>query len=308
MIWRSFCEFMSWVLAVFGLWLFLVPEIDMLNPPDFPTIIISYPVAAVVVFGFSFFLMAALLSKTNFWLKSVGLVCCSLGVFGHLHKAMVFMGSVTALTVIVLSYQMTKNKYVIFRSIKLVFATACIIFSLNLAIGGHISSYAVQVFKTKYLHLPDTNDVVIPDSSEWLDRLSGGRFEIWSETWNRWKASPVFGSGFGQQSSSLRLYSYESVPWHNTWLEVPIAVGTVGSIIFLGFILWWIRRARIVFRSHENTTPLISCLAYLAGAAALHLVTSGLVFFTVNVLIALTLGAIVGRSSYLAIPHMARNK
>lgn len=64
-----------------------------------------------------------------------------------------------------------------------------------------------------------------------------GRLYLWKETLELWKKSPLFGGGL---RSMYYQYSRAS---HNTYLQILVDSGIVGSAIFLGFIAIMMRKA-----------------------------------------------------------------
>jgi len=294
-MWLRICELFSWIVAVIGLWYTVVPRIDILNPPNIPSLQqIGYPVAALVDFGLAFFSFAILGSKKVRRRYLIGFALCVLGVFSKMHKPMVFMGIITLLASAIFLVINSNASRTIIRFSTIILISIAMLVMINQVNGGTLLSYARKTILTQYFHLPETNRELLPNSDEIIERLSGGRFEIWKETKTRWFASPIFGSGFNQTIDNHDINS-TIVPWHNTWLEIPIASGAVGSILFSGALLWWIKRARVVVKNVNYSKTCVPCIAYLMGVAALHLVASALNFISVTILMGVCVGTVLGQ-------------
>lgn len=75
-------------------------------------------------------------------------------------------------------------------------------------------------------------------SEQWLRMTStfdegsdNGRFELWEQSLNLWKGSPVFGVGLRGMYTAFGMAS------HNTTIQVLTETGIIGAVLFIAFIV-----------------------------------------------------------------------
>jgi hypothetical protein len=290
--WRALFVLLSWFLGGSG----LLYTFGAATSPDGSTPIsslsVGYPMAAVGTLGLAFFgseLFAAARVRPQ---ALFGFACCALGVFGRIHKPMVVAGIGTLFVVIVVEARRTGARRVLRHSAIVILLAAAGVAAVDTVSGGSLRDGAAQIIVERYLHLPpdtslsDAKGISVSDA---ISRLSGGRFNIWAESWERFQASPIVGSGFMQVSQTFG----EPVPWHNVLLEIPIAVGAIGTIVIMVGLSWWAFMLRQTLPRRQTGEPRTAALGYLAGVAVLYNVSTGLVFLTVSYLVAFVLGATV---------------
>jgi len=118
---------------------------------------------------------------------------------------------------------------------------------------------------------------------ETATRWNTRRVDIWRATWKMFKENPIAGVGFGGYWAAIPQYhdaSGEYIPQqaHNDYLEILASGGVIGALIFVSFVLVFLRRALETLRS-ENTLRRAACagaLTALFGVAVHSLFDFGL--------------------------------
>ena len=82
-------------------------------------------------------------------------------------------------------------------------------------------------------------------SSRDLNEASSGRIEIWNHNLKVFVDSPFYskllGNGIGSETSSFLLGKYRIRSSHNDWLELIMAIGVMGLVIYIGIIIVLVR-------------------------------------------------------------------
>lgn len=144
---------------------------------------------------------------------------------------------------------------------------------------------------------------------EMQDNTNTSRKEIWSSTWQMFKAHPIAGLGFGGYWIGITRYhraSGEISPQqaHNDYLELLASGGLLGTALVIWLLVIIARSARRRLQSVdvEYRAACIGSLTGLFGAAIHSFVDFG-IHITINALVLFTLIAIV-----LLKPEVGRTK
>ena len=115
------------------------------------------------------------------------------------------------------------------------------------------------------------------------DTIRAGRAGIWEDTWHLFEQHPLVGVGLGGYWIAIRSThagSGELVPRqaHNDYLELLASAGVVGALLFLTFLVLFVRHARGRLREGTPFTraAALGALAGLFGVAVHSLVDFGL--------------------------------
>src|SRR6185503_11664980 len=107
---------------------------------------------------------------------------------------------------------------------------------------------------------------------EMQNNANTSRKEIWSATWQMFKAHPVAGIGFGGYWIGIAKYHHASgeiTPQqaHNEYLELMASGGLIGCGLVAWFLVGFIKRARLSLRSPDPFYR-AACLGALTGMFA----------------------------------------
>lgn len=149
-------------------------------------------------------------------------------------------------------------------------------------VGGYLASTAIfysskeikQVAIDSLHHAEDKKQHLNPEGKKFSHRGY-----LWKSTIRDWQTAPVFGVGmipivpstvpYGRPNNAQETRTGGPISAHNSYLVILARFGVVGSLIFLGFLLWigrmvWIKcrelRASSVFASAWSEGPMQTVL------------------------------------------------
>ena len=118
---------------------------------------------------------------------------------------------------------------------------------------------------------------------ETATRWNTRRVDIWRATWKMFKENSVAGVGFGGYWAAIPQYhdaSGEYIPQqaHNDYLEILASGGIIGAVIFISFVLIFLRRALETLRGEDalRRAACAGALAAIFGVAVHSLFDFGL--------------------------------
>ena len=139
-----------------------------------------------------------------------------------------------------------------------------------------------------------------------VDISAINRSAIWTDSWSVFRASPVFGAGFGAFQTVYPLHGRSDgsqivAQSHNDYLQVLADCGVVGAVIAVAFIALL---CRATFRGAKSSDPLIAGIAAGSGAGIFAILVHSLFDFNLqlpsNALLFLLLCAVVSGACTLA--------
>ena len=145
---------------------------------------------------------------------------------------------------------------------------------------------------------------------EMQNNANTSRKEIWSATWQMFKAHPLTGLGFGGYWIGITRYHHASgeispQQAHNDYLELMASSGLIGCALVVWFMVVFVRRARGRLRSPDPYYR-AACLGALTGifGVAIHSFVDFGLHITINTLIFFALLVIAVQGDRL--PHGER--
>ena len=140
------------------------------------------------------------------------------------------------------------------------------------------------------------------------------RRELWSATWNLFKAQPLMGSGFGAYAVAITRFHNGSGEWipeaaHNDYLELVASGGIIGSLLagWLGLNLIRQSRRQLFARDVARRAACLGALTGILGIAihsfvdfGLHVTANAVVFVALLVIATRDVDANDGRRAFVA--------
>jgi O-antigen ligase len=283
---------MARVGAVVAVYKYAMPDVEM--GASFPTLGVGWPVEVFILFGFCWYLCAALLAARVSMEMLLGAAACALEVFIAFHKPLVFAGIACMATLILLLQFLKAHR----RRGNLRLLTACVVLSGTLfaayeATGGRILEQYEEDFFLKYLHMSTSPDDLALDAGA-LHGFSGGRFDLWEQAMNQFWTSPLVGSGpgrrfFGEASGEL-------VHAHNGYIEILYSIGILGALAHVAAAWIWLRRTVLTRGFRERARVTLPIAVYLGGFLFYESGEGATVLFTVLSFVYFLMGVAFGYS------------
>jgi O-antigen ligase len=273
-----------------SLYMFVTPE--PLEGTSFPNIGVGWPVRLFILFGFCWYLSAAL-SVPHLTKEVVfGGLACSLEVFVAFHKPIVFAGlgciaTMALMQQIIPQTRMRGNTRLVGGiALSMVVLFAAVQFS-----GGSILEGYREEFFTKYLHMKASGGAVGLDEKT-LERFSGGRFELWAQAIDLFWKSPWVGSGPGQ-----RFYGPgEEVHAHDGYIELLYSVGVIGALAHIAAAWIWFQQTIIARGLARRARLILPIAVFVGGFLAFEMGGGAAVLYTVLSFVYLLMGIGLGYS------------
>ena len=238
-----------------------------------PYLVPSYPVALTIMFGHCWYLSQWLNGpKRSIW-PLVGMLACSPMLLMMLRKPVVFGLVVSSVFIFVYSLWATRRVYtIVARAAILVVIGVSMLFVANQVSSNRIAAHIEDTIRDRFLHEPAA--ARYETFGETLERIAGGRFDLWRSAIWRFGESPLVGSGFGQRMTTSSGQK-QAVHVHNGYLDLLIAAGALGALpVFVG-VVWWfslVSRRRVTRQMGTLTIPCIgftvSVMTYNVGAVS----------------------------------------
>jgi len=268
---------------------------------------LNWPIQFFALFGYFWFLYQ-FFSTAATRDSLIGMVCCSLEVFGEFHKPVVISGLVGTLIVVWLIKKYDSHWRLVVWKILLVVAFGTSGFLvINAITEGTIFDKMEQVFMEKYLH--SSTGTFEGDPTYIVMKLSGGRTILWALAYNAFLKSPVVGSGFGQEFEN-DFYSGQKLPVHSQYIDVLLSVGVAGFLIALISGIWFLRVSNAGLYARSNLDIIIPCLAFVFAIGTYNAGGSVIWFAPTSYLLFIVVGALLqlGNASGMGISRRQRRR
>jgi len=168
----------------------------------------------------------------------LGIVCLALGILAPLAKPVVAAFLLCNLLAAWLTSSRERQGGIIGAVVRVSVVVAAVVFILWLFLFSQGESTAEQHVLRAYLKQNSS----APD-------LAGGRLSIWKTGIETWRENPIFGVGLGQPLSGhvvigSTIVFYDILWPHNIAIQFLYQTGLVGSMLLVGIIWGWFRKAR----------------------------------------------------------------
>lgn len=222
----------------------------------------SNDVLLVSTFTYAYFLLLSV------W-KSVYIIpafLATLPILVNINKPMIALIGMLPLVIFYLIMATTRKKLKYSLNIRTLKITGVfvIMFSgiimaglyLNHLLDGQIE----MIFRDTFIkqRVTDTGEIYFGD-------MSGGRFTLWTNAIELWKARPILGNGLG---TAVPIRTETLAQIHNYYIQALMDTGLLGvSILTISWVVWY-RRVTVVLRSSEwNYLKIIytALLTFVAG-------------------------------------------
>ena len=262
----------------------------------YPFIVPTWPARLVFLFGYCWYLHQWLISQPMRLGGLLGVAACSAEVWISFHKPIVFSASVASVFLCCYSLWTTRRPAIILQRMAALVVLATTAFVVvNAITSGRLVSQVEEIVYERFLHqlAPAVSGAGLSGAGLDLELAAGGRYDLWTVAVARFKAHPLFGSGFGQSISGT-VAGFEGVYLHNWYLDYLVSLGIVGTIPIFAALLWWLKlvtNRKVISRAGNVVVP---CLSYIVGLMAYNLGGSIRAFFSMTSFAVLVM-AIVAR-------------
>jgi exopolysaccharide production protein ExoQ len=173
----------------------------------------------------------------------------------------------------------------------------------SLAVVGRLSILTGLAACVAFLLIPYGESsfylISLGDSFGTADKLSSGRLEMWSQTYDKWLEAPWFGWGSGSMFWELHLGWTHTQP-HNAFLQFLLSWGLVGAT----GACWLLGRAIFAAQRVTNSKPhLWPFMAMLFALLTMSMVDGALYYPRFIMLIMLCLAVILSENGHNAMLH-----
>lgn len=240
----------------------------------------GFPVRLFILFAYCWYLHQWLTGPRWSVGALLGIVACSPELILAFHKPVVFCTGLTFVFMFVYSIWATRRVYaVVTRCALLIVLGALVFIAADVAQGSRISAHVKNTIKHRYLHASAAERY--ESLFEKLERVAGGRFELWRSAASRFTESPIVGSGFGQNFSPGSSRT-RGVNVHNGYLDLLIAAGIVGALPVIAGLIWWLTLVSRRSVTRQMGTVVTPCLAYVVSIMVYNVVGCSQTFFALN--------------------------
>jgi len=251
---------------------------------------LNWPIQFFALFGYFWFLyqyFSAAATRDSL----IGLICCTLEVFGEFHKPVVISGLVGTLILVWLIKKYDSNwRAAVWKMLVVVAVGTTGFLTINAITEGTIFDKMEQVFLQKYLH--SSTGTFEEDPTYMIQKLSGGRTILWTLAYNAFVKSPVIGSGFGQEFEN-DFYGGQKLPVHSQYVDVLLSVGVVGFLIALISGIWFLRVSFAGLYARSNLDIMIPSLAFVFAIGTYNAGGSVIWFAPTSYLLFIIIGALL---------------
>jgi O-antigen ligase len=276
--------------AVVSVYKFLTPE--PLAGASFPPIGVGWPVQLFILFGFCWYVFAALSAPRLSKEIVFGALACALEIFVVFHKPIVFagLGSLATLALMqqILPQTHRRGNLRLVGGIALLAAAYFAAFQFS---GGTVLEGYREEFFTKYLHMKASGGEFGLDDKT-LERFSGGRFGLWDQAIELFWKSPWVGSGPGQ----VFYGSGQEVHAHDGYIELLYSVGVIGALAHVGAAWIWFRQTIMASGLARRAGLVLPIATFIGGFLAFEAGEGAAVLYTVLSFVYLLMGIGLGYS------------
>lgn len=246
----------------------------------------SWPVRLCVLFGLCWYLSEWINQTLPPMQAAAGLAACSLETIAVLQKPIVFAFGCSLIVVIsTLVALQQRKKTALIRLSSLLIGVAALLVVTDVFSGGSLSRYVARTVVSQYLHTQEGE--LIPEGFEEISHaISGGRFDIWSDAWPRFFASPLVGAGIGQAAELTQ----ESISLHNGYLDWLLSFGLLGFAPVVFLMCVWYRQIFLSCHRYSLLAIQLACLAYITAMLGFNVGGISRSFDSVSFFICLIVG------------------
>jgi len=283
------------LLSVYGGLMRLIGA-EQLNPLLVP----GFPIRLFILFAYCWYLHEWLNRSKWSIGPLLGLAACSLEIFITFHKPILFCALVGSTFLFFYSMWATRRVFAVLGKTGVLIAIAASLFvTVNVSTSGRLIYHINQQVAQNLLH--EGARMRYETLAQTMDRLSGRRFALWEEGWNRFKESPLVGVGFGQQIGGWAFNPEDptgrgirrSVYLHNGYLDLLVSVGILGSLPVAFALIWWLGLAFRRDLARRMGYLVVPCLAFVSTILAYNLGGGSRVFFSINAFTAFFMAVVV---------------
>jgi len=247
--------------AVLSVYKFLTPE--PLEGASFPPVGVGWPVQLFILFGFCWYVSAAISAPRPSKEMILAASACVLEVFVAFHKPVVFAGLSSLVSLVLIEQFLPKRRER--GSLRLIWGAGLLAIAMFAAFkvtGGVLLERYREEFFVKYLHMSaNASQGMFELDETTVERFSGGRFDLWSQAVDLFWKSPWVGSGPAQ-----RFYSRgQEVHAHDGYLELLYSVGVVGALAHIGAAWIWLQHTIFARGLALRARLIIPIAAYIGG-------------------------------------------
>jgi hypothetical protein len=270
--------------------MFLTPNVEA--GAHWPTLGVSWPVQVFILFGWCWYISAALSAPRLSPEVGLGISACALEVCVAFHKPIVFAG-IGAIATIALVQQMLPHTRAR-RNVRLVEGVTLLALALTTAwglTGGDFFEGYREEFYTKFLHMHASGGSIGLDE-ETLEHLSGGRFGLWDQAIDLFWRSPWVGSGPGQTFYSLG----EDVHPHDGYIELLYSVGVIGALAHVAVGWRWFEKTILAGGFARRARLVLPIAGYVGGFLVFLTGGSATSLYSLLSFVSLLMGVALGYS------------
>jgi O-antigen ligase len=246
----------------------------------------SWPMRLFFLFGFCWylclFLFCSISGEKSFRGILFGLIACSLEVLVTLHKPIIWAAFFCIATLfLIFRVYLPRRQFrkAISKGLKYSVALVLVLLVMNGIFHGVVTKEINTFITERVLHQSAEESAIT------LDRVTAGRFELWSTALKDFYKSPWFGIGINDVENQGGRVSL-----HNGYLDLLSIFGIFGFALFLYSFGFWLKR---MLKSLNYITLLFvqtSCLIFIVGILMFNMGGTSRIFPGITNFIALISG------------------